>query len=126
MIPILAESTPSAEAIKEWLLVVGFLVGIGVGVKKLLQKAPAATPQPLRVKADEDYVTTTSHDKDIKEIKEELKRHAGRRAEIYDTQKEQGAALAALDEKTDLMNAQLVRQEGKIDRILERLPRSTS
>lgn len=124
MISLLAQSTPSADAIKDWLLVLFFLLGGGVAVKKIFFEK--TTPQPLRVKADDQFVTTTSHDKDIKEIKDELKRHGARRAEIYDTQKEQGAQLAALDEKTDLMNAQLVRQEGKIDRILERLPRSHS
>ena len=128
MIELLAQgSAPEAAAIGEWLKVFFWLSGsiaaLVVAFKKSKQKDPAATPQPLRVKADADYVTTTAHDKVIGEIKEELKRHGARRAEIYDTQKEQSAAIARLDEKTDLMNAQLVRQDGKIDRILERLPR---
>jgi vacuolar-type H+-ATPase subunit I/STV1 len=120
---LLAQATPDPVQLAGFLGCVAFLVGIAVGIKKLREKSPES---PLRVKADEEFVTTTSHDKDIREIKEELKRHSGRRAEIYETQRAHGAALAALDEKTDLMNSQLVRQEGKIDRILERLPRQTS
>lgn len=81
-------------------------------------------PQPFTVQPHTEYVTTTAHDKDIKEIKEELKRHAGRRAEIYETQKEQGEQLAALVAKSDAMNATQIRQEGKIDIILQRLPRT--
>ena len=124
---ILADSSmPTGQELLSFFGCTAFILGIAVSVKKLLEKPPVPTPQPLRVKTDHDFVTTVVHDKAILEIKQELQRHAGRRAEIYETQKEQGAALAALDEKTDLMNAQLVRQEGKIDRILERLPRSTS
>lgn len=95
--------------------------------KELASKAePQAMtlPQPFTVQPHTEYVTTTAHDKDIKEIKEELKRHAGRRAEIYETQKEQGEQLASLVAKTEAMNATQIRQEGKIDLILQRLPRS--
>ena len=78
---------------------------------------------PLIIQAQRDFVTTAAHKESIDKIEAELKRHADRRAEIYDTQKEQGAAIAALVEKTDLMNATQIRQEGKIDLILQRLPR---
>lgn len=124
-LPLLLAQVPPAEALKDWLLCVGFLVGIGVGVKKLFFEKKSETPQPLKVQNDPGFVTVTAHEKTITEIKAELTRHAGRRAEIYDTQKKQGAQLAALDAKTDLMNAQLQNQDGKIDRILERLPRKS-
>ena len=103
---------------------VAFLVGIGVGIKKLLAKDAGPAPQPFVVQEHPSFVTAASHDRDIREIKEELKRHAGRRAEIYDTQKEQGAQISALVEKTEHMNATQIRQESKIDLILQRLPRS--
>ena len=86
-------------------------------------KAMAVQVQsPLVIQAHKDFVTTTAHKDSIDEIKRELSRQSARRAEIYETQKAQGQQLSALDEKTDMMNQQLIRQEGKIDTLLTRIP----
>lgn len=144
MLPILAQLPDSFQGIPALViggvvttaLVAGVIVGgfarlrtaLATEMKRELEsqaKAMAVQVQtPLVVQAQKDFVTTAAHKESIDRIDAELRRHAGRRAEIYDTQKEQGEQLAALNQKTDLMNAQLQRQDGKIDRILERLPRN--
>lgn len=123
MLSLLAQSIPDPMQLAGFLGCVAFLVGISVGIKKLLAKDTGPAPQPFVVTEHPAFVTLQSHDRDIREIKDELKRHAGRRAEIYDTQKEQGAQISALVEKTDHINATQIRQESKIDIILQRLPR---
>lgn len=118
---------PPAE-LGSWLSVAGWLIiliggalGIAVAIKTLREKK-TEIPTPITVQEHQSYVTTVSHDKDIKEIKDELKRHGARRSEIYAKQEEQGAQLAALVSKTDMMNAQQIRQEAKIDILLSRTP----
>lgn len=53
---------------------------------------PRANP-PLH----KEYVSKADHDQFRKETVEELKRHAGRRAEIYEAQKQQGEKLVRLE-----------------------------
>lgn len=47
---LLAQTTPSADALKDWLGVLFFLLGGAVMVKKLFFDKKPETPQPLMVK----------------------------------------------------------------------------
>lgn len=81
-------------------------------------------PQPFLVKYTPGYVTADHHEKEIAEIKEELKRHASRRAEIYAEQKQLAVQLADVRAKAELTHAQLQNIDTKVDRILASLPRA--
>lgn len=127
----LAQVVPPADDLAAFMACVTFFLLSAVAIKKLREKSPAAPPQPFLVAQPPDYVSSSQcqahrlqHDKEAREFKDELKRHAARRAEIYDTQKEQGAQISALVERTESINATQIRQESKIDLILQRLPRT--
>lgn len=66
------------------------------------QHEPRANP-PLH----KEYVTKADYTKESDELKAELKRHAARRAEIYDGQKVQSEKLARLEVASERQGADL-------------------
>ncbi len=80
-------------------------------------KKPAAVEvqQPFEVKQAASHVTKEDHDKQIEKIDSELKRHAARRAEIYELQSAQAVALASLKTESAATKETVAKVEGKID-----------
>ena len=109
MLPLLAQSAPPAEALKEWLIVFGFLIGIGVGVKKLFFDKKAETPQPLVVKASDQWASKSELDQVHGRIKRERAEIDAAinnvRAEYRETSQRIDAELAALREQLAENNA---------------------
>jgi hypothetical protein len=125
MNPLLAllaatSSTPASEAIGDWVKVFFFLSGGICAIVVALRKKQPIT-QPLVVKADQEFVTVPVHDKAITEIKAELLRHAGRRAEIYKQNEQHGKAIAALQAETAAQTRTMHQMTDQIERLPEKI-----
>lgn len=90
--PSLAQALPDPSGYIGigWVLAALFAIAGGALVLKHLFRADP----PLH----KEYVSRTEHEKFRDETALELKRHAARRAEIYDEQKRQGERLARVEE----------------------------
>lgn len=73
MIPILAQSTPDANALKSFLEVFFYLAGSGVallvGVRTIWPKAVPEVPQPLTVKEQKRFATW----EELQNVREEVR-----------------------------------------------------
>lgn len=65
---IIATGSPSGDALQEWLLVLGFLVAIAVGIKKLFEKKPSHAEL-----ATKEELKGYAKDTDLKEFKTEVR-----------------------------------------------------
>ena len=101
MPPLLAEasaSVPPAAELAAFLGCAAFLLGLVVLLRKVFGHEP-----PLH----HEYLSRVEHDRFRDETLAELKRHAARRAEIYDEQRAQGERISALATASDRQTADL-------------------
>lgn len=87
---------------------------------------PMSVQQPLGVKQVHDYVTKAEHEKFADQMGIEFGRERASRKGIYEKIESQGRDIVALKSETASQTRQLHQLDGKIDRILERMPRTTS
>lgn len=97
---LLAQYSPSftPSELAAFLAIASFILGLVVLVRKVFGHQP-----PLH----REYVSRADHDKFREETLAELKRHANRRAEIYDEQKMQGEKISALQAEMKAQRADL-------------------
>ncbi|MGH8019580.1 MAG: hypothetical protein ACREIA_15125 [Opitutaceae bacterium] len=94
------------------------------GIKRMRGTAP--TPQPFIVRSDAEYIQRPEYDRDRKELREELARHARNRKEHYEKVEALSCEIASLKTATNLQSAQIHTIDGKVDRVLDRLPKPTT
>lgn len=111
-LPLSMPDPNSAQSIG-WLIVA--LVAIG-GAIVLFRKVFGQDP-PLH----KEYVTKSDHEKALQEIDRELKRHAARRAEIYDEQKLQAENISGLKAEMKAQTDSLADLKEEQSRIRDRI-----
>ena len=94
----------------EFLGIVGFLIGILVGIKTL------RSPKP-----QDEFVSKIDYDKQQAEIREELKRHTSSRKGIYEKLEEQGKSISRIESTMTQHGQELITLNDTIDKTNERI-----
>jgi septal ring factor EnvC (AmiA/AmiB activator) len=89
--------TFSPTSLYEFLGIVGFLIGILVGIKSL------RTPR-----LQDQFVAKTDYERDRTETREELKRHATSRKSIYEKLEDQAKSISAIETSMEQHGKDLV------------------
>ncbi len=117
---LLAQVSPPPDGVEAWLKILFWLAGgftaVVIAFSHLTGRAGKREIQsPLEVKTAQELVRRADHEKELGEIKDELKRHAERRQRIYDEQAAQGGDIKMLKDAVAGTKDNIARVEGKID-----------
>lgn len=127
---IIAQAVPP-DGVESWLKAFFWLVGGCLGLVLLVKQFAApksspvtVSPQPLIVRPDSNYATREELQRAEQELKEDLTKQAAARKKMHEEIGELQSDVRALQTTADHQTRSLHVLDGKIDRILERLPRS--